>query len=313
MKRTDTRTIPDDPGEIRLFTVVRDEALLLPYFLQYYFERGVDRVIAVDNGSTDETPSLLLDHPRTHLFDTEQSYDAGQSGRLWLLPLLARYGTGHWCIIVDGDEVLAYPNWETLALPEVCAYLDGAGEDTLFCHFLDMYSDVPIRETRYRSGRDPLLTCPYFDAEYERVKGTFHDHPNGTTYEIDTHIGGMRRRVFGVDPYLSKVPLVRYDPSMLISRGWHGALGVRFSELQGVVFHFKYFHDFPERVAREARRPERINVVGEYRGYVEAIRREPDLCLHYDGSERFRDSDQLVRLGIMKTTPEFDRLANRTA
>jgi hypothetical protein len=38
--------------------VVRNEALRLPFMLQHYFERGVDRIFVFDNDSTDDTQSI---------------------------------------------------------------------------------------------------------------------------------------------------------------------------------------------------------------------------------------------------------------
>ncbi len=39
----------EDKNEIRLFAIVRNEALWMPYFLDYYFQRGVDRMFILDN------------------------------------------------------------------------------------------------------------------------------------------------------------------------------------------------------------------------------------------------------------------------
>jgi len=46
-------------GGIFLFSTMRNEALRLPYFLEYYRALGVDQFFIVDNGSTDGTAELL--------------------------------------------------------------------------------------------------------------------------------------------------------------------------------------------------------------------------------------------------------------
>jgi hypothetical protein len=311
LARIDKRAIAARPDEVRLFLVARNETLRLPYFLDYYTQRGVDRMFVVDNNSHDGTPELLLERPNVHVFSTCQGHHEGQSGRLWLLPLLARFGLGHWCVIVDADELLAYPNWEQLSIRDVCTFFDGIGAEALYCCLLDMYSECAVARAAYTPGADPFGVCPYFDIEYEQVIGTFHDRSTGQSYPINTHIGGMRRRIFGIDPYCSKVPLVKYKKDIILARGWHNTIGARQSPLQGVVFHFKYFHDFSERCMREAERPARINVAHEYRAYADEVRRNPNLTLHYSGSERFHNSQQLVDLDIMRSTPSFDRFASR--
>ena len=75
MRRCDHRDVPRfAPQELRLFIVVRNEGLRLPYLLRYYFERGVDRLFAVDNDSTDHTRSLLLEQ-RANVARKYSAYD----------------------------------------------------------------------------------------------------------------------------------------------------------------------------------------------------------------------------------------------
>ena len=40
-QRIDKNHIPNNKNEIRLFVIARNESLRLPYFLKYYFEKGV--------------------------------------------------------------------------------------------------------------------------------------------------------------------------------------------------------------------------------------------------------------------------------
>ena len=49
LKRLDTHGIPEDKSEIRLFGVVRNESLRMPYFLDYYRRMGVMRFFIVDS------------------------------------------------------------------------------------------------------------------------------------------------------------------------------------------------------------------------------------------------------------------------
>ncbi|NNE18898.1 MAG: glycosyltransferase family 2 protein [Myxococcales bacterium] len=308
LNRCDENRIPESSKcELRLFMVVRNEELRLPHLLASYFERGVDRLFAVDNGSTDDTREMLLADSRHHVFEAGDGFEASQSGRLWLLSLMARYGQGHWCLIADADEMLIYPGYERLSLCEFTRFLDEVGANGLYCHLLDMYSDRPIRETNYERGADPLRSCAYFDADYQKVVGTFHDRIEGVEYPIDTHAGGMRSRVFGVEPYCSKVPLLRYDSSLVLARGWHDMIGLQSCGIQGAVLHFKYLWDFPSRVELDAKRSERRNVADEYAAYLAALTREPGLCLHHPDSIRFKNSDGLIDVGVMKSTPAFDR------
>ena len=44
---------------VYLICVIRDEELLLPYFIEYYRELGVTHFIFIDNGSIDGGPAFL--------------------------------------------------------------------------------------------------------------------------------------------------------------------------------------------------------------------------------------------------------------
>ncbi len=53
---------PEVPLELRdiiAFVTVHNEALRLPYFLNYYRRLGVNKFFIIDNNSTDSTPDIL--------------------------------------------------------------------------------------------------------------------------------------------------------------------------------------------------------------------------------------------------------------
>jgi hypothetical protein len=94
LKRLDTLGIPEDKSEIRLFGVVRNESLRMPYFLDYYRRMGVMRFFIVDNDSQDGTTEFLLAQPDCCVFHTMGSYAATRAGLDWLNPLMYQYGDG---------------------------------------------------------------------------------------------------------------------------------------------------------------------------------------------------------------------------
>jgi hypothetical protein len=305
IKRIDDRNIPIAGTEIRAFMIVRNEALRLPFMLQHYFERGVDRIFVLDNDSTDDTRSIALSFDNTHLFHTKHIF--AHKGA-WVDLLLRRYGDGCWCLVLDADEMLVYPDFEIVSLRELCNFLDRESFDALDCVLLDMYPDRPLTEIKYTQGTDPLQIASWFDkASYiESGAGPSDWHDSNIFHQGPLRVyGGVRERVFGVQACLSKVPLVKFRNSIALSLGAHLIQGARVADLRGALLHFKFLDDFAAKVQREIAREQYWNGAQEYKGYGAVLSLDPNLNFMSPISEKFVSSSQLIKLGVMKTSARF--------
>jgi len=310
MRKIDQRPIPSLPGELRLFAMGRNESLRLPNFLDYYFSKGVDRIFFIDNNSTDNSADIALAHDNVHVFQTKESFKHYSN---WMEILLERYGKGYWCMAADLDEIFNYPYAETLSIKQLCDYLDQQGETAVQSVFLDMYSDKPNRLNIYKSGEDPLAICPYFDPDIEEVQRQLLNYKTMRQYELMRFTGNMRKRVFDQRPNLSKVPLFKYESNVFLARGHHAIDGVNLSKIRGTVMHFKYLHDFSDRVLEEAQRGEHENDAKYYKVLAKKIVEDTELTPFYEGSVKYVNTAQMVELQLMKSTKEFDRYIERFA
>lgn len=298
LQRLDDAPIPVDLTELRLFMVVRNGALRLPYLLEYYRQRGVDRFFVVDNGSSDGTGELLRKMERTHVFQTTDTYQASDCGILWAEYLMDLYCRGQWSVIVDEDELLVYPGWEDISLKTLTRDLDAQGATALPSLLLDMYSDRPLIEIGYVPGQGFLEACPFFEVGHRRMR-------DDGAWE-----GGVRHRVFGAWNILRKHNLVKHVAGSTIGGGMHMVHGAVLSDMSGVTLHFKYFQDFPESARLEAEREEHWNDAWQYKRYAQRMQEVPDLNLFCDESIRFEGSQQLIELGLM--TPLTAKVASTT-
>lgn len=308
LHKIDSEPIRMALDDILLFMVVRNEVRRIPYVLEYYFSRGINRAFVVDDNSTDGTAAFLLSQKKVYLFRTKQDFN---NKTFWLDALLRCYGIGHWCVVVDADELLAYPHWERRTLREVCAYMEKGGYSAFDCLLLDMYSDKPLRSTLYARGANFLSAAPYFDSgSYypESLKVPRHHLIKPEPEVINSRVySSMRKRVFGLDKVcISKFPLVKFNPHIFLSRGVHFIEGAAIADIRGALFHFKYFDDFKTRVDEAVQREVYSRGAYEYKEYAKKLEKNPDLCLHYSGSVKFINSEQLVKLGIMKSSPKLD-------
>jgi glycosyltransferase involved in cell wall biosynthesis len=313
--RIDTRTIADCQGEIRAFMTVRNEILRLPQTLAHYRKLGVGRFFVIDNGSTDGTKELLTAQPDCHVFLTRNSYSEARLGVEWQHALLDEYGVDHWCLVVDADEWFIYPGYEDRSLPELAAYLQQSGAQGMFAFLLDMYGWGGVAGVIPRPEHSLLDACRYFDTQYIWDYG-FRAliHLTRQQFPPSKVIGGPRWLPLPVvlrpAPNLKKIPFVQWLPGTRYANP-HATTPIKLADVTGVLMHFKFLEDFSARVNIEVGRKEHWQGASEYRRYLAKLRHEPGLSFHYNGSVAYEDSQQLLRLGLMREDDAWMRI--RTA
>lgn len=283
-------------------TVVRNEELRLPRFLEECRLLGVRHHIVVDNGSTDRTMDVLRAADGVELWTSEVSFRTANFGSVWFDLLLRGRFEDQWVLMLDADELLCYPDVETQPLEAYCSALDRHGYRAAGGILIDMYSDSSINDTVYQPGENFLDVCPYFDrrpfTDRTDESGPFQ---NQTLYE-----GGPRQRIFPADdPYwLTKTPLIRYNSSLTLVGGQHFTSLPADQILDGgcAVLHFKFISALVEDAAVEVSRAEHSLGAAQYVAYHNGLARNPVTSMFDPGlSERFENSAQLVELGLLRS------------
>ncbi|OHV86866.1 glycosyltransferase family 2 protein [Mesorhizobium sp. ORS 3428] len=305
-------------GEILCFVGLRNEAALLPHLLDHHRKLGVDRFFFLDNGSTDGTRELILEQPDSHCFHTEGShFSENVDPPRWINTLMNVLGVGHWCVSIDSDELLVYPDSEHVNLRQLCGYLDSTGAEAVIGSMIDMYADGPLAEYSYDGTVPPVEASPYFDPRPGWLRA------NNISYPPEQMFGGVRERVFWqgrfkqtLPPCLTKVPIVRWERGRRYHVAQHTISEVRFSELRIALLHFKFVSGFHLKSVSSLSENTRLKEKGleERATYIEALERNPKLSLRNDRSVRYRgDSAQLVELGWMKTSDRYAEYVAKTA
>lgn len=306
MKRLDQRPIPSSQNEIRAMMAVRNEIIRLPAVLRHHRQLGIDRFFIADNQSTDGTVEFLAAQPDVHVFSAEGSFAESRYGLTWLNEALDLFGAGHWCLVIDADENFIYPSYETIKLPAFCQFLDRVGEQAVFSVVLDMYANKALNDVRLDEGEALLDTCRYFDGPPYRLFQV-RDFPHMQVY------GGVRDRVFHDwedrgyhSPTMSTVPLVKWQRGMEYTLGRHALTPVTLSKVYGAILHFKFLSDFADRADIEAARGEHFAGAREYRVYQEYLAQNRSPNFFGKESVKFENSRQLVSMGLMRTSPEYE-------
>jgi len=297
------RTQQIKPGSILVASVVRNEIIRLPYFLQHHRKLGIDHFLFVDNASDDGSLEYLREQPDVSLWVTPDSYKQSRFGVDWLTWLQRKYAHGHWCLTVDADELFIYPDWERRDVSELTKWLDDHGASTMAALMLDMYPKGPLSKMDYVSGTDPHECLEWFDGHnytWERQR----------KFQNISIRGGVRKRMFFKDkpdfaPHLHKTPLIKWHRSYVYASSTHIALpnrlnsgfDVRRNLPTGALLHSKFLAPVLEKSCEEKQRREHFTHTDRYNTYYDQIIADPDLW-HKDAI-RFIDWKQLEDLGLM--------------
>lgn len=292
------------PDAVLAFATVRNEIVRLPYFLQHYRRLGVNHFLIVDNDSDDGTAAYLAEQPDVSLWTTSQSYRLARFGMDWLGWLQWQYGDQHWCLTVDADELLVYPDCETRDLHALTGWLDAQGLDSFGAIMLDLYPKGPLGSAVYAPGEDPTKVLDWFDADNYRDQ--IHRYYRNLWIQ-----GGVRERVFFADeparaPTLNKTPLVRWSWRYSYVSSTHQILPTRLhdvfdfegnSKVSGALLHTKFLSIVGAKSEEELRRGQHFQNTALYQDYHQRLTQSPDLW--YEGSCRYEGPAQLVELGLM--------------
>jgi len=316
-RKLDPFPIPDTPGEVRSFACVRNEAIRLPFMLDFHRRLGVDRFFFIDNASNDGTAEFLCRQPDCHTFHCDGNFFAENvEPPRWTNALRNVFGDGYWTLTLDADEMFVYPDYERRSLRNLCQYLDKADSTALQALVIDMYGKGAIIDASYRKGQSFVDACPYFDPELGTTLDTEGKCPPILMFsrfrERAFWHGEHRRRR---PPCITQVPLVKWRKGMSFLVAQHLVSEGRLSELQAAVLHFKFLPGFYESILSSLEDNKGVKEKGleERKSYVDTLARDPRLDLFGKHSVRYKNSRQLVALGWMKTSSAYEKFAERTA
>ncbi|PJI85802.1 glycosyl transferase family 2 [Yoonia maricola] len=298
------RTTKISSDAILAFATVRNEIVRLPHFLDYYRELGINHFLFVDNGSDDGTAAFLAQQSDVSLWTTTDSYRLSRFGMDWLGWLQWQYGNRHWCLTVDADELLTYPDAENRDLHALTTWLDDQGEASFGALMLDLYPKGSLGSATYQPGDDPTASLNWFDADNYRDQV----HPYYHNLWIQ---GGVRERVFFADeparaPTLNKTPLVRWSWRYAYVSSTHQILPTRLhdvfdlkgdSKVSGALLHTKFLPIVAAKSAEELTRGQHFQNTALYQDYHRRLTKNPDFW--HEGSCRYEGPAQLVELGLM--------------
>jgi hypothetical protein len=222
----------------------------------------------------------------------------------WMGTLLSRYGHGHWCLTVDADELLIYPDWTARNLKPLTAHLDRHRIPVMGALMLDLYPSGPLGQADAPADAPLTQRLPWFDPGPFRCQIQLPKQNRWVQ-------GGLRERAFFANrpersPTLNKLPLLRWQRGYVYVNSTHSLLPSRLNtnydgpgdpRLSGVLLHAKFMPEILTRSQDELSRRQHFHDPDAYSDYHCALICAPRL---YDPqSVRFDDWRQIMDLGLM--------------
>ncbi|WP_210093145.1 glycosyltransferase family 2 protein [Ruegeria sp. HKCCSP346] len=290
--------------DILLMSVVRNEKIRLPFFLEYYRKLGINHFLFVDNNSDDGSFEFLKEQADVSVWRTTTSYKRASYGLDWSNYLLRKYAHDHWVLSVDPDEFFIYPFCDTRPIRALTDWLDGSAVRSFGTMLIDMYPEGPVDADPYAEGQNPFEIARWFDpGNYMITK-----NPEYKNLWIQ---GGPRARVFFQDnpskaPALNKIPLVKWNRRYVYVSSTHSLLPRGLNQVydewggekaSGSLLHAKLINTLGEKAREELLRGQHYRGSGEYKAYATRLEDKPVFWCEW--SEAYINWRQLEILGLM--------------
>lgn len=323
MQRLNTNSLHIENNAILVFSVMRNEAQRLPYWLEHYRALGVSKFFVIDNGSDDGTLEILLAQPDCIVFENKESYLASRFGIDWINALQDEYGVGHWCMVADVDELFVFSKKFGSTLPELVVKMEEEGAEGVFTIMVDMYSPNSLKDVDYKQGTPFQTQCNAFDAR------PYFSLPVKECPYINV-VGGVRQRMFFPEfsrrslvdrvrwkignifkikewmfvrpPVVSKVPFIKWRKGCALISSAHTVNPVKLFSARCALLHFKFFGDFHKKALIEIKRNQHYDGSREYRRYFAFFDKNPDFTFAAETTAIYESPDSLEKAGIITTS-----------
>ena len=299
------------PDELVVVCLVRNGRPYIKSFIDHYLSLGVKHIVFLDNDSDDDTVAVAQDHERVTVLQTKLPFKKYVFAMKQYL--ISRFGKGRWCLYVDSDELFDYPYSDVLSLNSLLRYLNEKSYTAVAAYQLDMFSDRAL-PSRMNNRDEPLkeLYKLYDISNIRRVEytGPFGRRSNVIANEdIKIYKGGIRDVLFGVDPMLTKHPLIFVDGEARHGDlGFHNIRNARIADFSCVLYHYKLIGGLQERIERDFQegRLARRQLAGRLK-YRDVFERNPGISIRQDTTREIRSVNELIDSGFLVASDEYKR------
>jgi hypothetical protein len=294
-----------------LVSIVRDAEHYIESFVDYYLSLGCIHIVILDNSSEDKTVEKLLKYKQVTVLSTSLPFKTYK--RPLKKYLYDKYSIGCWCLIADVDEYFDYPYSDCISLSQFLNYLNENQYSAVAAHMLDMFSDSSIDNWPNPANEYLPEKCKWYDISHI-TKNEYHDE-NGKlsiirkNYFSNTGLkiyrGGVRKRFFNINAWLTKHPLMYRDRGACISMySEHACVDANIADINCVLLHYKFDSEFISRASLAVQRKNYWNNSIHYKKYLEKINNN-EFTMKLESSRQLENMNQLIDDDFIEITKEY--------
>jgi hypothetical protein len=274
-----------DPNSPVLVCTLKNDIEKVNMQLRHHRQLGVKNFVYIDNMSDDGTFEYLIAQPDTAVYRTDEIYHDARMAS-WRQQVVEIYGYDRWYLMLDSDELFAYPGYETINIDTYISFLQKENREYCIAPMIDMYSANGVY---YKSSKSIFEELCYFDTD---------------TYIIEdaksqiTIFGGPRTRVLNHLPLQMKYGLAKitedvyFESHYLCFNNKQKFIGT----VNAFILHYKFSGD--ERVKYKE-----IAETGNYSNNSELYKDYATLdvseTFYYEGSHKLESSLDLLKINIV--------------
>jgi hypothetical protein len=300
-----------DDTDCILLVRVKDGEPYIHEFMDHYLNKlKVKHIFFLDNGSSDNTVSLLKSYDNVSLFATSLPFKIFQHA--FSQYLVWKFGKERWSLSADIDEFFDYPFSEVLPLKGLIEYLNQNNYNVVITQMLDLFSHhdltrVHLNEKNFRKVH------VYYDLEglrreeYLTPKWKYKMTNQLLNPSIKFFSGGIRNLIFDLSKvWLTKHPLMFFSGSMTFPH-CHLVLNARAADIPCVFYHYKFLGHFLNYVHDAVKYEYHDNNSMEYKQYMKKIQKDKELKLVQSSSRVLEGQEELLRSEFIVASDEYLR------
>lgn len=303
------RTVQLSGSEAAVTCVLRNGEYYIDSFIEHYSKMGFRHIFFLDNGSSDETLSMVRRYDNVSICRSALPVSANQ--RLFKKYLAKSSIRGGWCLDADIDEFFDFPFSDVIGLRQFLVYLNQNRYTTVITHLLDMFSDRPLSYLTSERKEDVKSAYPYYDisavikTDY-RTSDVVAKYGNANKLadsKTALYWGGIRKTLYGNNCLLTKHSLFLPEAGLDLFPHVHFANEANVADVSGVMLHYKLTSN-----AMAIARQNRDNFTENsktYAAFISTLQKGSDRQIRQDTAQKFVSATELAKCKFLAMSPAY--------